>query len=469
MLPEGDLVGDRYELRELLARGGMADVHRAEDTTDGRSVAVKMMRVDAGDARRFTREAQVLAALQHPNLVRLRDAGHHGGRPYFVMDLVEGSTLAARLAQGALGIEEVRRVGTGIAGALAYVHGRGVIHRDVKPSNILLDADGEALLSDFGVAWLSGGSRLTETTSTIGTAAFLAPEQVGGGGISEAVDVYALGLVLLESITGEHAFTGTQQEMLAARLARNPTIPPSLPASWRRLLRAMTARDPADRPDAEVVSGYLAAATSMAATPPPGPPTVVAPLGPVPVPPSGPPPVDDPDATLVMSSGDRVPAAAPAAAMAMAGGGPPPPAPPEGPPSRAPYVWMGTALLGILAAGFFLVASLSGDGSPGGSPASGDTTTTSTSTTTTTTSTTTTLPPTTLAPTTQPSVVNPPDDGDGDNDGDGRPRRRCWRLENQIEEINERLEDLDQDDGPLEQELREELEEAQSEYDEMGC
>lgn len=465
MLSAGDVVGDRYEIKALLARGGMADVHRAEDATDGRPVAVKMMRIDAGDQRRFAREAKVLAALRHPNLVRLRDAGQHGARPYFVMDLIEGTTLAARLEQGPLGIEEARRIGTEISAVLAYVHSRGVIHRDIKPSNILLDGDGKALLSDFGVAWLSDGSRLTETSSTIGTVAFLAPEQVGGGGISEAVDVYALGLVLLEATTGEHAFSGTQQEMLAARLARNPAIPAAVPASWRRLLRAMTARDPVDRPTAEVVSGYLAGATTMAAAPP-------AAAGAVPV---------DPDATLVMRSddallpvaGERVPVGV-AAAGAAGAARPPGPVPPAGPPSRAPYVWMGSALVAILAIGIFLVASLGADDSPASTPASGDTTST-TRATTTTTSTTTTLPPTTVVPTTQPSVVDPPGDGDGDGDGDGRPGRRCRRIENQIEDIDERLAEIESggggpgDGGPLEQELRETRDELQAELDDLDC
>jgi serine/threonine protein kinase len=254
--PTRSRLAGRYRLHSLIARGGMADVHRATDVRLEREVAVKILR-DHGEAARFDGEIATLAALDHPHLVRLLDAGTDASHGRFlVLELREEPTLAARLATGPLSLDQTARVASDVAEALAYVHARGIVHRDVKPANVFVDDDFHAVLADFGVAKV-GGATLTATGTTIGTAAYLAPEQVEGRVPTSAVDVYALGLVMIECLTGTRAFGGTPGEAAVARLVREPRIPDDLPAGWQALLTAMTARDPSSRPAAAAVLARL--------------------------------------------------------------------------------------------------------------------------------------------------------------------------------------------------------------------
>lgn len=257
VIQAGSVLDGRYRVLDLIARGGMADVFAARDVTLDREVAVKAFRVGGADVARFHAETRLLAAFDHPNVVRVFDAGSEDDQPYMVLELIRGPTLAHRLAEGPLPEPEVRRLGIDLSRALAYVHDAGVVHRDVKPSNVLLAPARGPVLGDFGIALLLDATRLTAAATSVGTVAYLAPEQISGADITGATDVYALGLMLLESLTGTRPFEGTNQEMMAGRLARPPAIPPSLAAPWPDLLAGMTRLDPGARPTPAAVAAHL--------------------------------------------------------------------------------------------------------------------------------------------------------------------------------------------------------------------
>jgi serine/threonine protein kinase len=258
VLATATLVGNRYVLGPVIGRGGGADVFRADDTETGQTVAVKVLRsATPEDLGRFSLEAKTLSRLDHPAIVRMCDQGEHDGVPYLVLDFIDGEPLSAVLQRGPLSEDEVTRIGGVLAGALAHAHEAGVVHRDVKPGNVLFDARGNVHLTDFGIARLTDVTAITAHGMVIGTAAYLSPEQLNGTGATSASDVYALGLVLIEALTGERVFTGTPSEAAVARLHRDPEVPETASPSLRLLLLAMTARDPADRPTASAVAASL--------------------------------------------------------------------------------------------------------------------------------------------------------------------------------------------------------------------
>jgi serine/threonine protein kinase len=253
------VLGGRYRLEGLLGAGGMADVHRAEDLRLHRPVAVKVFRpgTDPDGERRFRSEAQTLANLRHPGLVAVHDFAVEGGRAYLVMELVDGPTLADELKREPYDAASATRVGLELAQVLAYVHEQGVVHRDIKPSNVLVDHDGRMRLADFGIARLVDSSGLTSVDDAIGTMPYLAPEQVCGDPVGPPADVYALGLVLLESLSGRRVFPGDDWSSAEQRLDRPPAVPSGLPEPLRSTLRAMTDPDPRRRPDAREVAERL--------------------------------------------------------------------------------------------------------------------------------------------------------------------------------------------------------------------
>ena len=254
----GDVIDDRYVVLEFLGRGGMGEVYRATDTAIDRGVAVKVLHsVEPGAVRRFGAEAEAMARLDHPGLVKLRGMGTHEGVPYLVLDLVEGPSLAGELAAGPIGFERALTVGEQVADALAHAHRLGVVHRDVKPSNILFDEFGRARLADFGIARLAGAASVTATGQLIGSAPYIAPEQVSGDAAGPAADVYALGLVMIECLTGRPCYPGSRVEAVVARLHRQALIPEDVPEWLGDVLSAMTATDPRRRPAAGAVAVAL--------------------------------------------------------------------------------------------------------------------------------------------------------------------------------------------------------------------
>ncbi|KAA2254523.1 serine/threonine protein kinase [Solihabitans fulvus] len=258
---QGQLVDDRYRLGTVLGVGGMAEVHRAWDLRLSRAVAVKLFAPGADEVarRRFEQEARVLAGLTHPGLVTVFDAGVSDGRGYLVMRLVDGPTLRAALDDGPLGPARTLRLGAALAAALAHVHQHRIIHRDLKPSNVLLGPEEEPYLADFGISLLADTTRLTQSGQFMGTAAYLAPEQVRGTEVGPPADVYALGLVLLECLTGRPEYRGTGVEVAMARLSRRPRVPWTLPRGMGDVLSAMTATKSDHRPDAAECARRLTA------------------------------------------------------------------------------------------------------------------------------------------------------------------------------------------------------------------
>ena len=257
-------VGRRYVLGRLVGEGATACVYEAEDTVLRREVAVKVFRyTDIGDTRseRVDEETRILASLTHPHLLPVYDSGRGtDDHRFIVMPLVRGTTLARLAARGPVEPREAKRIGEALAGALAHIHAGGIVHRDVKPSNVLLAADGTPYLADFGYAHADDGPALTSTGCVVGTAGYLAPEQAQGLSVTSATDVYALGLVLLEALTGERAYQGTPMERATANALRPPRIPARLGPGWMRVLRTMTAKDPSARPKAGEISALLAVA-----------------------------------------------------------------------------------------------------------------------------------------------------------------------------------------------------------------
>ena len=278
----GRLVGGRYRLGEVIGVGGMATVHRALDTTLGRTVAVKLLRrevvADADIAMRFRREALAATILRHPNIVACLETGTDDGQPFLVMDFIEGEDLAARLRRaGRLAPPEAARIGLDVARALGVAHIRGIVHRDIKPGNILLARDGRAMVTDFGIARLAADAEGTVPGTTLGSVHYFSPEQAKGETTTGASDVYGVGLVLYEALTGRRAWSGETTAALAtvriAAAAPSPrSVRPEVPAALDAIVVRALDPDPMRRyPTGNALASAL---EPIVARPDPSSPTV---------------------------------------------------------------------------------------------------------------------------------------------------------------------------------------------------
>ncbi|WP_170037546.1 serine/threonine-protein kinase [Georgenia soli] len=261
------VLAGRYELRRLIGRGGMAQVWEARDARLGRRVAVKTVDLATADDRalgeRLRREAVAVAGLRHPDIVTVHDTGVEGETAYLVMELIDGGDLAAALRQGPLPVSEALRVAGRVAGALAAAHAAGIVHRDVKPANVLLHGD-DVTVVDFGIAAATqaAGAALTQPGTVVGTAQYMAPEQGEGGEVSPASDVYALGCLLTAMVAGRPPFTGAHPlEVLRQHAAASPprlaTLAADVPHELDDLVAAMLAKRPAERPSAAAAARAL--------------------------------------------------------------------------------------------------------------------------------------------------------------------------------------------------------------------
>jgi serine/threonine-protein kinase len=348
----GDLIADRYELEELVGTGGMSSVFRAHDRQLERSVAIKILHEhyaeDPEYLERFRREARAVARLSHPNIVTVIDRGADDGRQYIVFEHVEGENLKELvLRSGRLPVRRALELALAVADGLAFAHDHGLVHRDVKPQNVLLSNEGEVKVTDFGIARsMHVEHGVTQTGTVLGTGEYLAPEQASGKPVSPATDVYSLGIVLWELLAGEVPFVGENFVAVALRHVneppqrlreRRPDVSPRLEAAVDRAL----AKDPARRfPSMAAFANELRACLAEADGE------------------SAPPPVEDAELTRITP-----PSPAPARVRRRRS-------------RRRPLVWALLALVvaGAAFAGAFLLGGAShhggGTGGGGGTPGS---------------------------------------------------------------------------------------------------
>jgi serine/threonine protein kinase len=270
----GHIFAGRYRLEQAIGSGGNAAVWRAFDTVLERRVALKLLGSAIGDdehrLERFRREARAVARLAHPNIVTLIDAGEAEGTPFIVLEYVEGETLAERIRRvGRLQVAEAVAFAIEVARALAAAHAAGIVHRDIKPQNILIDAEGGSKVSDFGIARMSSEDTLTPGGRVLGTTDYVSPEQALGEHVGQQSDIYSLGIVLFESLTGSVPFSGASDLAVATKHVREELpdvqrLRPEVSAAVAAIVERSTAKRVADRyPDATSMLADLEAALAL--------------------------------------------------------------------------------------------------------------------------------------------------------------------------------------------------------------
>jgi len=252
----GELIAGRYELEKLVGSGGMSNVFRAHDRLLERTVALKILHEqytrDEDYVERFRREARAVAQLAHPNIVTVIDRGEQDGRQYIVFEFIEGENLKEIVARGPVPVRDAIGLTLQVARALSFAHERGLVHRDVKPQNVLLNEDGQAKVTDFGIARSLDVHGVTQTGTVLGTSDYIAPEQARGQKVNPRTDIYSLGAVLYELLTGDVPFAGDNFVAVAMRHVNEPA--PSVldhradcPLRLDLAVRRAMAKDPADR------------------------------------------------------------------------------------------------------------------------------------------------------------------------------------------------------------------------------
>ncbi|MFD9494091.1 MULTISPECIES: serine/threonine-protein kinase [unclassified Streptomyces] len=285
----GRLIAGRYRLLSKLGHGGMGTVWRAKDETVDREVAVKEPRVPdhlpererANVYERMRREARAAARLDHPAVVSVHDVAVVDGRPWIVMELVRGRSLGDALQEGTLGVREAARIGLEVLGALEAAHAAGVLHRDVKPDNVLLGRHDRVVLTDFGIAQIEGETSLTDTGGFVGSPEYIAPERVLGQRPGPASDLWSLGVVLYTATEGVSPFRRSNTPAtLQSVLNSTPTVPASAAGPLAEVINGLLAKDPSHRPGADRVRRLLEEAARPPAPAPTQVVTVASPTGP---------------------------------------------------------------------------------------------------------------------------------------------------------------------------------------------
>ncbi len=249
----------RYEIKEERGRGSMGVVYKAYDPQIGRFVALKVLRQDRVTSKafvdRFLREARAIGKLSHPNIVNIYDIGEDKGTVYITMEFIEGVPLSQLMKEGMLSLEQVLEIGAQTAEALSYAHRRGIVHRDVKPSNVILQPDGRVKITDFGIAHIEDPEipQQTQAGEILGTPAYMSPEQVNGRAVDGRSDLFSLGVVLYEALTGQKPFKGQNIASLFREIVEKTPSPPSsinpeVPDGVSKVVMRCLAKDPAERP-----------------------------------------------------------------------------------------------------------------------------------------------------------------------------------------------------------------------------